>query len=90
MNGSFVNCISDICGRELTALVGGYKYSVFSGKTVVVEGHRGIEVYCKERIKLLLGRGWLEINGSNLSIKCMDRGFCVVEGKINAVGAHDA
>lgn len=91
MNDSFVESVSDICGKELCSLAGGYKYSVFSGKAVVAEGTKGIQAYSQRRVKLYVGKSnSLEINGDNLSVKCMGRGFCVVTGKIESVRATDA
>ena len=91
MNDSFAESVSDICGKELCSLAGGYKYSVFSGRAVVAEGSKGIEAYSQQRVKLYVGKKTsLEINGENLSVKCMGRGFCVVTGKVESVRTIDA
>ena len=85
MNNSLSQCVADICGLELATLLGSYKYSVFGGHTVVVEGHKGIADYTTERVSLTLHKAQLQIVGSNLRIKCLEKQFAVVCGKIQSV-----
>ena len=85
MNNSLSQCVADICGLELATLIGSYKYSVFGGHTVVVEGHKGIADYTGECISFSLGKFRLKIVGSNLQIKCLEKQFAVVVGKIAGV-----
>lgn len=86
MNNSFNDSIAQICGLELSALVGSYKYSVFGGTTVVVEGHKGITNYSDNEISFRLSDGVLTIAGSDLKIKCLSKNFAVITGRINNVG----
>ena len=85
MNNSLSQCVADICGLELATLIGSYKYSVFGGHTVVVEGHKGIADYNNDGISFSLGKGLLKIVGSNLRIKCLEKQFAVIVGKIAGV-----
>lgn len=85
MNNSFNEHIAQICGLELSALVNGYKYSVFSGNTVVVEGHRGICAYSDVEATFFLGDKLLKIVGQNLNIKCLGKSFAVITGQIASV-----
>ena len=85
MNNSFSQCVANICGLELATLIADYKYSVFGGHTVVVEGHKGIIDYGNEQITFAVGKTALRICGSNLRIKCLEKGFAVVVGKISSV-----
>jgi len=84
MNNSFEQCISDICGEELSSLVRG-KYSVFSNRCAVVEGHRGICDYQKDKVSFLFGKSVLEICGSNLRIRCLEKSYAVIVGEIFSV-----
>lgn len=86
MNNSFTENISNICGVELATLTGGYKYSVFSGNAVVVEGHKGIIGYSSDQVVFAVNKSALEIVGTNLQIRCLEKHFAVVVGKILRVG----
>ena len=70
---------------ELATLLGSYKYSVFGGHTVVVEGHKGIAEYGNDAVSFALPKAQLKIAGSNLRIKCLEKQFAVVVGKISSV-----
>ena len=85
MNNSLSQCVADICGLELATLLGSYKYSVFGGHTVVVEGHKGISDYNSDGISFALGKAHLKIVGSNLRIQRLEKQFAVVVGKIISV-----
>ncbi len=82
---SFENDISEICSLELPVLCGGYKYSVFSGQAVVVEGHSGIKSYSQNCMIFKIKKCALHVNGCDLSLKKLSRGFAVVVGKISSV-----
>lgn len=82
MNSSFIQSIADICGLEVATLIGGYKYSVFGGHTVVVEGHSGVVEYSSEKVTFAVGKSILGICGCNLKIKCLEKHFAVVVGKV--------
>lgn len=86
MNNSFSQCVADICGLELATLIGNYKYSVFGGSTVVVEGHKGIVEYSTELIAFSVGKSVLRICGNDLRIKCLEKRFAVIVGKVLNVG----
>lgn len=84
MNNSFSRCIDQICGHEITSLAT-YKYSVFGGNTVVLEGHKGICHYAIDKIVFQVGKQQLSIVGEGLQIRCLDKHFAVIVGKIRAV-----
>lgn len=88
MNNSFSQCVADICGLELATLIGNYKYSVFGGNTVVLEGHKGIVEYSCERISFAVGKSTLSICGKDLHIKCLEKRFAVVVGTVHNVGVN--
>ena len=85
MNNSLSQCVADICGLELATLMGSYKYSVFGGHTVVLEGHKGIADYSVDSIVFSLGKSQLKIVGANLRIKCLEKQFAVIVGNIAGV-----
>ena len=82
MSNSFLDCIQNICGLELSSLVANYKYTVFGGNTVVVEGHKGILQYSLRDVVFGLGKSNLQIIGDNLQIKCLQKHFAVIVGKV--------
>ena len=88
MNNSFEPCISNICGVELSSLAQG-KYSVFSNRCAVVEGHRGICDYQKDKVSFLFGKSVLEICGDNLQIRCLEKNYAVIVGKISCVAVKN-
>ena len=81
MNNSFTNCISKICGEEIASLAT-YKYSVFGGNTIVLEGHKGILDYSTCKVSFKVGKGSLIVAGNGLCIKCLDKHFAVVVGNV--------
>ncbi len=82
MNDSFTQTISQICGLETATLIGNYKYTLFGGRTAVVEGHKGIAQISTQRISFVLPCGTLNIDGHCLKLKCFDKNFAVVVGDI--------
>lgn len=85
MNNSFNENIAQICGLELATLVGSYKYSVFSGTTAVIEGHKGISTYTDIEVAFSLDNKLLKVCGQKLHIKCLSKNFAVVSGQIDKV-----
>lgn len=86
MNDSFSKCLAEICGLELATLVGNYKYSVFGGHTFALEGHKGIVDYSCNLVSFKLDKSsYIRVTGSELLIKCLEKNFAVVVGKISGV-----
>ncbi len=85
MSNSFLQCIANVCGLELATLIKDYKFSVFGGNTVVVEGHKGIADYSTETVSFVIHKSLLCIRGAGLHIKCLEKGFAVVVGEIHSV-----
>lgn len=67
----------------------GCKYAVFDNNVVVVEGHKGIATYSSEAISFALRNGVLCVCGTTLKIKCLERHFAVIVGKIQSVSVKD-
>ena len=85
MNNSFSQSIADICGLELATLINDYKYSVFGSHTAVIEGHSGIVEYGTDTVSFAVKKGVLRVNGNNLHIKCLEKRFAVIVGKISSI-----
>ena len=52
---------------------------------VLIEGHRGITEYCRERVTVKVPYGWLSINGCGLELRQMSRQQLVVCGRIDGM-----
>lgn len=74
---------------DLLSLVGGFKFSVFSGKFVVLEGHTGIKKYEKTEIIFKIKNRYIKIFGDGLFIKQMTKSFAVVSGDIYSCEVSD-
>lgn len=85
MNNSFEQSIADICGLELTSVLANGKYTVFGNKVAVVEGHKGIVEYSSDVVAFSLGNATLRICGSNLQLRCLEKHYAVVVGKVTSV-----
>lgn len=77
--------VAKILDLELAALVNSFKYSVYGGHTVVVEGHRGLVSFSSEKLFQVGKTERLEIIGEEISIKQLTKNFTVVTGKIKGV-----
>ncbi|MBQ7914489.1 MAG: YabP/YqfC family sporulation protein [Clostridia bacterium] len=86
---AFNQYLQDLCGLELITLAKGYKYTVFGGSTVVIEGHKGLCAFLPTQISFFVGGGLLKVEGSNLTIKCVQRQSAVVVGKIDNVAVSN-
>ncbi len=90
MNNSFENCVSDICGLEIASLVKEGKYTVFGNAVAVVEGHGGISDYTTEKVSFRFKKGVLEVSGTELKIRCLERHYAVVCGNVQGVAVKNA
>lgn len=52
---------------------------------VLVEGHRGVTEYCRERVTVKVGYGFLSITGCGLELRQMSRQQLVVSGRIDCI-----
>ena len=89
MNNSFQQCIADICGLELSSLVAQGKYAVYANTVAVVEGHKGIAEYGKDKVSFVFGKSILAISGAELKIKCLQGNYAVIMGKIFSVAVQN-
>ena len=61
------------------------KLSLTDGRRTLIENHRGVLEYGKERVVVNLGRGRIIISGSELRLKAMNRTELLVRGRIRSV-----
>lgn len=67
------------------ALLGTARLTVTGGRRLLVENHRGVMDYDRERIVVSLGRGRLNISGTGLVIIAMNRRELLIGGRIQSV-----
>ena len=77
---SFDKVIADVCDLELSALLNSYKYTVYGGHTVAIEGHGGLLRYTREAVTVKLSKGTLTVHGSNLVLRNLSKRTLVVTG----------
>lgn len=82
---SFYQDIADSLGCECAALMASYKYSVYAGVALAIEGHNGLLEYTAEMIKFKLAKGGICVHGENLKIKQMTKDYALLHGKITGV-----
>ncbi len=58
------------------------KCSVYGGKTVVIEGHKGIVDYSADKLTFASPHGFIIVNGEGLRIRHLEKNFAVIVGKI--------
>ena len=54
-------------------------------RRVLIEGHRGVTEYCRERISVKVSYGWMSIQGCGLELRQMSKQQLVVSGRIDAI-----
>ena len=64
-------------GQSLVEIVGDQR--------VLVENHRGVAEYGREKICVKVKKGIVEIQGSCLQVQCISQEYLVVIGKIHSV-----
>lgn len=54
-------------------------------RRVLIEGHRGVTEYCRERVTVKVGYGWLCITGCGLELRQMSKQQLVISGRIDGI-----
>ena len=54
-------------------------------RRVLIEGHRGVTEYCRERITVKVSYGWLCVTGCGLELRQMSREQLVICGRIDSI-----
>ena len=55
-------------------------------RRVLIEGHRGVTEYCRDRVTVKVGFGWLCITGCGLELRQMSKQQLVISGRIDGIG----
>ena len=67
------------------ALLNAAKLSVTGGRRALIENHRGILEYGRERIVVGAGRGKICLSGSELRLAAMNRTELLIVGNVQSV-----
>ena len=62
-----------------------FRYQVFDGKKIVVEGYKNILLITDQRIVLKLYNGEIEVNGNCLKVKELGQNTLIATGEIFSV-----
>lgn len=54
-------------------------------RRVLIEGHKGVTEYCRDRVTVKVGYGWLSICGCGLELRQMSKQQLVISGRIDAI-----
>ena len=85
---SFVVEHANLCNLEVATLINSYKYCVYGGTTVVVEGQKGLVRYCQDNVVFAVSNGKLSVCGSDLILGCFGNKVAVVTGQILSVAVQ--
>ena len=54
-------------------------------RRVLIEGHRGVTEYCRDRVTVKVGYGWLRVTGCGLELRQMSKERLVIAGRIDGI-----
>ena len=54
-------------------------------RRVLIEGHKGVTEYCRDRVTVKVGYGWLSICGCGLELRQMSKQQLVISGRIDGI-----
>lgn len=54
-------------------------------RRVLVEGHRGVTQYCRDRVTVKVGYGELSVTGCGLELRQMSKQQLVIDGRIDCI-----
>ncbi len=78
--------IADALGLPRSTLTGELRLHFDGNSRLVIEGHRGLQEYAPERIRLRGRRLCLEVLGRELALESISVEDMVVVGEIDSVG----
>lgn len=73
---------AEILDLPVESVAGVPKLTITGCRYAVVEHHRGISMYSRERIEIEGGRIRLRINGEELELTAMDKSVLIIRGQI--------
>ena len=72
----------DLAGESLPGMT---VAELAGDRRMLIEGHRGVTEYCRERVTVKVGYGLLSITGCGLELRQMSRQQPVISGRIDAI-----
>lgn len=54
-------------------------------RRVLIEGHRGVTEYCRERVTVKVGYGLLSVTGCGLELRQMSKQMLVISGRVDCI-----
>lgn len=72
----------DLAGESLPGMT---VAELAGDRQVLIEGHRGVTEYCRERVTVKVGYGLLTITGCGLELRQMSKQQLVVTGRIDGI-----
>ena len=72
----------DLAGESLPGMT---VAELAGDRRMLIEGHRGVTEYCRERVTVKVGYGLLSITGCGLELRQMSRQQLVISGRIDAI-----
>lgn len=54
-------------------------------RRVLIEGHRGVTEYYRDRVTVKVGYGWLRVSGYGLELRQMSKERLVIAGRIDGI-----
>ncbi len=83
--GGLLPSLADRLELPEEALDGAAKLTVTAGRRALIENHRGILEYSRERIAVAFGRERLSLIGEGLRIVAMNRKELLISGELKEV-----
>ena len=75
----------DLAGESLPGMT---VAELAGDRRMLIEGHRGVTEYCRERVTVKVGYGLLSITGCGLELRQMSRQQLVISGRIDAIAVR--
>lgn len=72
----------DLAGESLPGMT---VAELAGDRRVLIEGHKGVTEYCRERVCVKVGYGWLCVTGCGLELRQMSRQQLVISGRIDGI-----
>ena len=72
----------DLAGESLPGMT---VAELAGDRQVLIEGHRGVTEYCRERVTVKVGYGLLSITGCGLELRQMSKQQLVISGRIDGL-----
>lgn len=72
----------DLAGESLPGMT---VAELAGDRQLLIEGHRGVTEYCRERVTVKVGFGFLCVSGCGLELRLMSKQQLVISGRIDEI-----